>query len=120
MHRRVLSERLRSVSFLDGMPNTALSSTVNAEEPFRLFDITIRAPILRQNASEWLTEKERSCFDSARSPLSVTIEAGKRDAIMYVLLHDRIVIRKAGKKLFVDEPMKSDLVRGRIDQMKQF
>src|SRR5947209_6470943 len=34
LHRRVLSERLRSVSFLDGMPNTALTSTVNPDEPF--------------------------------------------------------------------------------------
>jgi hypothetical protein len=52
LHRRILSERLRSVSFLDGMPNTALTSTVNPGEPYRLFDITIRAAILRQNASE--------------------------------------------------------------------
>jgi hypothetical protein len=229
LHRRVLSERLRSVSFADGMPNTALTSTVNPGEPFRLFDITIRAAILRQNASEWLTEKERSCFDAAGSSLSVSIEAGKRDAIAFVLLHEathivdfsleitpgprsdeppagaapssaftdgvwsertipappyrdplrervkyytdgktlaidqaetvytslhrtpfaslygssnwhddlaeyvavyhwtevlkqpyRIVIRKAGKEVFVYEPMKSDLVRGRIDQMKRF
>jgi hypothetical protein len=229
LHRQVLSERLRSVSFLDGMPNTALTSTVNPDEPFRLFDITIRAAILRQNVSEWLTEKERSCFDAAGSPLSVSIEAGKRDAIVYVLLHEathivdaclgitpsqrsgeqpaegappsafiegvwsertipaspyrdplrervrfyvggetlaiaqaasvyeslrrtpfaslygssnwyddlaeyvavyhwtevlkqpyRIVIRKEGKKVFVYEPMKAVLVRGRVDQMKRF
>ena len=88
LHRRVLSERLRSVSFLDGMPNTALTSTVNPDEPFRLFDITIRAAILHQTVSEWLTEKERSCFDSTGSALSVSIEAGKRDAIVYALLHE--------------------------------
>jgi hypothetical protein len=88
LHRRILSERLRSVSFLDGMPNTALTSTVNPEEPYRLFDITIRAPILKQTASEWLTWKEQSMFDTAGSTLSVSIEAGKRDAIIYVLLHE--------------------------------
>ena len=52
VHRRILSEWLRSVSFLDGMPNTALTSTINPGEPYRLFDITIRAGTLRQNVSE--------------------------------------------------------------------
>ena len=88
LHRRVLGDRLRSVSFLDGMPNTALTSTVNPDEPYPLFDITIRAAILGQDVSEWLTEKERTCFDAAGSPLRVAIDAGKLDAILYVLLHE--------------------------------
>src|SRR5262249_44564637 len=85
---RILHERLRSVSFLDGMPNTALTSTVNPDEHYRLFDITIRAAIFQQDVSEWLTEKERTCFQTAGSPLSVAVEAGKLDAIVYVLLHE--------------------------------
>ncbi len=88
LHRRVLGERLRSVSFLDGMPNTALTSPVNPDEPYRLFDITIRAAILHQDVSEWLTWKERTCFEAAGSPMSVAVEAGKLDAIVYVLLHE--------------------------------
>ena len=92
LHQRVLRERLRSVSFLDGMPNTALTSTVNPGASFRLFDITIRAAILHQNVSEWLTEKERSCFDAAGSLLRVSIEAGKRDALAYALLHEATYI----------------------------
>jgi hypothetical protein len=88
LHRRVLSERLRSVSFLDGMPNTALTSTVNPDEPYRLYHVTIRAAILREDVSEWLTWKERTCFEAAGSPLSVAVEAGKLDAIVYVLLHE--------------------------------
>jgi hypothetical protein len=229
LHRRVLSERLRSVSFLDGMPNTALTSPVNPGEPYRLYHITIRAGILREDVSEWLTWKERTCFEAAGSPLSVAVEAGKIDAIFYVLLHEathvvddclritpavtagdkaaagapasaftegvwsgrttpshryrdpllervryraggqpfaidqadsvyaslrrtpfaslygssnwyddlaeyvalyhltevlkqpyRIVIRKEGKEAFAYEPMKSDIVRGRFDQMKRF
>jgi len=88
LHQRVLRERLRSVNFLNGMPNTALTSIVNPMEPFPLFDITIRAAILHQNVSEWLTEKERTCFDASASPLSISIEAGTRDALAYVLLHE--------------------------------
>lgn len=88
LHRRILGERLRSVSFLDGIPNAALTSTVNPDEPYRLFDITIRAGVLGENVSEFLTQKERSCFDTAGSPLSVSIEAGTLDAIVYVILHE--------------------------------
>lgn len=88
LHRRILGERLRRVSFLDGMPNTALTSTVNPDEPYRLFDITIRAGVLGEDVSEFLTEKERTCFDTTGSSLSVSIEAGPLDAIVYVLVHE--------------------------------
>jgi hypothetical protein len=89
LHRRILRERLRGVSFLDGMPNTALTSTVNAEEPFQLFDITVNAVILSKSASVWLTEKEQTCFDTSGSSLRVSLDAGtKVDALLYVLLHE--------------------------------
>lgn len=88
LHRRILAERLRSVSFLDGMPNAALTSTVNPDEPYRLFDFTIRAGVLDETVSRFLTNKERTCFDTEGSSLSVSIEAGQLDAIFYVLLHE--------------------------------
>jgi hypothetical protein len=88
LHRRILGERLRSASFLDGMPNTALMSVVNPDEPYRLFHITIRAGVLGEDVSTWLTQKERTCFDAAGSPLSVAVEAGTLDAIVYVVLHE--------------------------------
>jgi hypothetical protein len=89
VHRRILHERLRLVSFLDGMPNTALTSTANPKESFELFDITFNARILRQNVSEWLTWKEQSCFDSKGSRFSVSVDAGtKLNALLYVLLHE--------------------------------
>ena len=88
LHRRILAERLRGESFLDGMPNTALTSTVNPDEPDPLFDLTIRAGVLRETTSEWLTQKERTCFDAAGSPLSVAVEAGDLDALVFVLLHE--------------------------------
>lgn len=88
LHGRVLQERLRSLSFLDGMPNTALTSTVNPDGDFRLFDITLRAGVFNQNLSEWLTEKERTCFDAGGSGLEVSIEAGTTPAIAYALIHE--------------------------------
>jgi hypothetical protein len=89
LHRHVLGARLRALSFLDGMPNTALTSTVNPNEAFRLFDITVNAGILHENVSQWLTRKEQRCFDIKGSPLRVSVEAGtKVDALLYVLLHE--------------------------------
>jgi hypothetical protein len=88
LHQRILKEHLRSISFLDNMPNTALTSTVNIDDAYRLYDITFRAEILRQNVSNWLTEKERTCFEAKGSSLSVSIVAGKLDAIVYILMHE--------------------------------
>lgn len=86
LHQRVLKARLHRLSFLDNMPNTALTSPVTARQP--LFDITIRAVILKQTATEWLTEKEQTCFAAADSACQVAVEAGLRPALDYVLLHE--------------------------------
>lgn len=88
LHQQILRDHLVGVSFLDGMPNTALTSTLNPDDPYPVFHITIRAAILNQTASEWLTEKERTIFDATGSPLSVSVEAGRRDALSYILLHE--------------------------------
>jgi hypothetical protein len=99
LHQRVLKARLRSLSFLDNMPNTALTSPVEAPVPAPLFDITIRAGILPQTASEWLTAKERTCFTATDSTLQVAIEAGVRPALDYVLLHEATHVVDATLKL---------------------
>jgi hypothetical protein len=99
LHRRILQDRLRRLSFLDGMPNTALTSTVNLDEPYQVFDITIRAGVLGETVSEFLTQKEQTCFDPAGSSLSVAIDAGTRDAILYVLVHEATHIVDASLQL---------------------
>jgi hypothetical protein len=105
LHQRVLKEHLRSITFLDNMPNTALTSTVNGKDSYRLYDITVRAEILHQNASEWLTGKERGCFKTQGSSLSISVEAGTLDAIVYVLMHEGThVVDGALGLLPVNEP----------------
>jgi hypothetical protein len=88
LHRQVLGERLRTLSFLDGMPNTALTSPVDPNAEYRQYDITIRGSIFQQTASEWLTQKERTCFASEGSSRDVSIEVGDGPAILYALLHE--------------------------------
>ncbi len=88
LHQKVLKQRLRKISLLNDMPNTALTSTVNSDDPISLFDITIRAAILSQSAAEWIVEKESSCFDRKESAFSLRADVGKITAIQYVLLHE--------------------------------
>ena len=65
------------------------TSPANPPDPFRLFDIPVNSAILRQDVSEWLTQKERTCFQPPGSALSASVEArSKVDALFYVLLHE--------------------------------
>ncbi len=88
LHQSVLKQRLRNLSLLNDMPNTALTSTVNSDEPSPLFDVAIRAAILQQSASEWMAEKESSCFSGNESRFSLRVDVGSITAIQYVLLHE--------------------------------
>lgn len=88
LHQSVLKDHLASISFLDNMPNNALTSTLNTTDSFNVFNITVRAGILNENVSEWLTAKEKTCFDTTNSDRSVFIDAGKLDAVVYLLLHE--------------------------------
>lgn len=84
LHQRVLKQHLKSISFLDNMPNTALTSPVSTDG----FHITFRAGILHQTISAWATEKENTCFAGGDSTISVAIQAGSMPAFTYVLLHE--------------------------------
>jgi len=87
LHQQVLKQHLKSISFLDNMPNTALTSPITDKENVNLYHITFRAGILHQTISDWVTEKERKCF-TADPSISVTIQAGLLNALTYVLLHE--------------------------------
>lgn len=89
LHQRILKQHLHSISFMDNMPNTALTSPVDSGGVPKLFNITFRGSLLDENASEWATRKENTCFTpTADSSYKVRVEAGKMDAIVYVLLHE--------------------------------
>lgn len=89
LHIKILKENLHSISFMDNMPNTALTSPVESEDSIKKFNITFRAGILNETISEWATWKEKSLFDTSANPaLEVQIDAGDLDAFVYVLLHE--------------------------------
>lgn len=89
LYKTILKEHLQSISFMDNMPNTALTSTLETADASQQFNITFRAGILHETISEWATWKEKSAFNFKDSPtMHIEIDAGKLDAIQYVLLHE--------------------------------
>lgn len=89
LHKKILIDHLHGISFLDHMPNTALTSPVPGAENEKLFFITFRSEILHQTISEWATWKENSCYIANEdSEFEVVVEAGNLNALVYILLHE--------------------------------
>ena len=85
----ILQEHLRSISFADGMSNNAQTARVIGDNVSHgSFDLIIRASLLDETISQFATRKERQLFDTTGSTLSVSVEAGKMDALAFVLLHE--------------------------------
>lgn len=89
LHQQILKQHLQSISFMDGMPNTALTSPVDTGNRQKQFNITFRAGILDETISEWASWKESTCFEPAGdAKYTVRVEGGNLDAIIYVLMHE--------------------------------
>ena len=89
LHQRILKQHLQSISFMDNMPNTALTTPVDTGGLTKMFNITFRAGLLDENISQWATWKENTCFTPATdSGYKVRVEGGSMDAIIYVLMHE--------------------------------
>ncbi|MFD1141098.1 hypothetical protein ACFQ4C_08260 [Larkinella insperata] len=89
LHQRILQQHLHSISFMDNMPNTALTSPVDSAGVPKQFNITFRAGLLDETISEWATWKENTCFKPVdKAGYQVRVEGGNLDAIIYVLLHE--------------------------------
>jgi hypothetical protein len=100
LHIKILKENLHSISFMDNMPNTALTSPIETADSIKKFNITFRAGILNETISEWATWKEKSLYDVSANPtFEVQIDAGNLDAFVYVLLHEATHIVDAVLKL---------------------
>lgn len=87
LHRRILAQKLRRLSFVDGIPGQGTGLTSRVDEGGR-FDITLRATLFDESLSQFLTAKERRLFAPDGSGRSVTVEASGADALFYVLLHE--------------------------------
>jgi uncharacterized protein (UPF0216 family) len=90
LHQRILRRHLARLSFVDAPSSagTALTRELDGQKGDRLFDITIRADVLRKSLSDFLTAKEASLFDPDGSGYSVHLSAGTAPALTYLLLHE--------------------------------
>lgn len=87
LNRHVLEIRLRHLAFVDGIrgEGTGLTSRVSGTG---LYDITLRASILEESLSTFLTNKERRVFTDEGDRFKVEIQGTGADALTYVLLHE--------------------------------
>lgn len=89
LHQKILKEHLHSISFMDNMPNTALTSPVETAGETKMFNITFRAEIINETISQWATWKENTYYlKSENNDYEVIIDGGNLDAIIYVLIHE--------------------------------
>jgi hypothetical protein len=87
LQRRVAQEHLRSISFADGLPANAQTARVTCKDCVA-FDLIISSQVLRETISEFATRKERTLFDTSGSTLNVSVVAGSRSAVDFIVLHE--------------------------------
>jgi hypothetical protein len=87
--RQALMEHVRSISFLEGLAGNA--TTMKEEgSTVAVFNIVLRADLLHETVSQFLTRKERNCYSPSDSNEMISVEAGSLPAILYVLLHESV------------------------------
>ncbi|RYF95861.1 MAG: hypothetical protein EOO02_22895 [Chitinophagaceae bacterium] len=85
----VLEDHLENISFMDSMPNTALTSPLIPDSGLQRFNITFRAGILKETISQWATKKENTLFNKRNNPgFEIRVNGGDLNALVYVLLHE--------------------------------
>lgn len=87
LHKRVLLDKLDRIAFVDGIPGEGTGLTSPGEHPGH-FDITLRASLINETLSDFLTTKERRDFSNAGSEAAVTVEGQGVSALQYVVLHE--------------------------------
>ena len=89
LNGRVLTNHLASIFFIEDMPNGAATFPIQRANSLPLFGIAVDSKLLKQSASEWLTEKERTCFSFTNSHASLRVDCGTNvSAFGYILLHE--------------------------------
>lgn len=87
LNKRVLERHLHRLSFVDGIPGEGTGLTTPNTKT-GLSDITLRASVINESLTAFLTNKERRVFKQDGSGGVVTVTGAGVNAITYVLLHE--------------------------------
>jgi hypothetical protein len=87
LNKDALTKHLHQLAFVDGIPGEGTGLTSPAASKGQ-FDITLRASIIDESLSAFLTTKERRVFTDDGSGNTVTIRGTGTNALTYVLLHE--------------------------------
>jgi hypothetical protein len=116
LHQRILFEHLDRLSFLDGMPGegtalTAPSGNVGS------YSITLRASIIDESLSDFLTAKERRLFSAVKDGPEVTVTAEGQNALPFILLHEstHVVDNSFGIRRGLSHPLIVQIWKGSHD-----
>jgi hypothetical protein len=114
--RKVLHERLHAIYFIDGLPNNALTFRDCGSAGKTMYSMAVRAGALHETISELVTQKEHTLFDATGSEISVTVDAGTLNAMVYVLLHETTHIVDFAVRATPDTP-RSDGIHPLVDEI---
>jgi hypothetical protein len=88
VYERVFAKRCVGVYFVEGLIGNGITSWVAGPDDKIYFHITLNPASLKQNISETMTERERSCF-KPRPGWDVTVNSGhKYKGLLYGLAHE--------------------------------
>lgn len=87
LNKDALTKHLQQLAFVDGIPGEGTGLTSPAASKGQ-FDITLRASIIDEPLSTFLTTKERRIFTDDGSGATVTVSGTRTNALTYVLLHE--------------------------------
>ncbi|WP_150132878.1 hypothetical protein [Acidisarcina polymorpha] len=87
LNKRVLERHLHNLAFVDGIPGEGTGLTSPSKKT-GLSDITLRASVIDESLTTFLTNKERRVYKQDASGMTITVAGTGTNALTYVLLHE--------------------------------
>jgi hypothetical protein len=87
LNKRALAKGLHYLAFVDGIPGEGTGLTSPAADT-GLYDITLRASVIDESLSSFLTTKERRVYRDDGSGTTVMVTGTGTNALTYILLHE--------------------------------
>jgi len=87
LNKQVLQQNLNKLAFVDGIPGEGTGLTSPSARK-GLSNITLRASVINESLTTFLTNKERRVYKPDGSGLTISVTGTGTNALRYVLLHE--------------------------------